>query len=105
MIQVPRLILASGSPRRRELLEETDWSFSVVTSNVSEPPPIGFKSPEAYVSHMAWLKASDVATQQTEITDKTRYRQTRARQAIRNRRGKNNDRTQLAADSYLRGRN
>lgn len=53
-------ILASNSPRRRELLEAAGYSFTVKASSVAEPAPDGFALPEAYVSHVAWLKATAV---------------------------------------------
>jgi septum formation protein len=57
----PRLILASASPRRRQLLEEAGYSFEVDPSDVAEPDPAGEASPAEYAAHLAWLKAMTVA--------------------------------------------
>ena len=54
------LILASGSPRRAQLLREAGYRFAVVVSGIDEPGPEGFSSPAAFVSHVAWLKAHAV---------------------------------------------
>jgi len=54
-------ILASASPRRRQLCEKAGFRFEVKVSKVDEPPTDHFASPEAYASHTAWLKANDVA--------------------------------------------
>lgn len=58
------IVLASSSPRRSQLLAEAGYRFRVVPSSVLEPPPCGFSSPEAYVTHVAWLKATEVAKQE-----------------------------------------
>jgi septum formation protein len=58
---LPRLILASGSPARRELLERAGYGFEVIPANVDEPTG-GFGDPRAFVDHTAWLKASAVAS-------------------------------------------
>lgn len=55
------IVLASASPRRRDLLRQAGFRFRVAASLIDEPPPEGFHSPEAYVAHLAWLKAMDVA--------------------------------------------
>ena len=57
----PRLILASASPRRRELLAEAGYPFEVVASGVEEPEPDDTTSPAAYAAHLAWRKAAAVA--------------------------------------------
>ncbi|MFO0947351.1 MAG: Maf family protein [Planctomycetota bacterium] len=54
---MPSFLLASGSPRRRQLLAEAGYRFRVEVSDVVEPPSDDFPSAEAYVSHTAWLKA------------------------------------------------
>jgi septum formation protein len=58
-----RLILASGSPARRELLTRAGYPFEVRPSNVDEPPGSSFTSPRTMVQHIAWLKAHAVAAQ------------------------------------------
>ncbi|WP_040825380.1 Maf family protein [Thermanaerovibrio velox] len=55
-----RLILASGSPRRRELLAALGWNFQVVVSQVDESPLPG-ESPEDMVLRLSLAKARDVA--------------------------------------------
>jgi septum formation protein len=57
----PRLILASASPRRRQLLEEAGYSFEVDPSGIEEPEPGPATSPLAYATHLAWSKAALVA--------------------------------------------
>ncbi len=55
-----RLILASASPRRRQLLEAAGYAIEVVPSNVDEPEPEPGTPPEAYVTRLAWSKAVSV---------------------------------------------
>src|SRR4051794_25513825 len=57
----PRLILASASPRRRQLLEEAGYAFEVEPSDVVEPDPASETSPSEYAAHLAWRKARAVA--------------------------------------------
>ena len=52
------LILASSSPRRRELLEGMGLAFQVAEAQVDENHP---GEPKAVVRHLAQLKARDVA--------------------------------------------
>jgi septum formation protein len=56
-----RLILASGSPARRELLERAGYTFDILPANIDEPEGHGFHDPRALVEHIAWLKAQAVA--------------------------------------------
>ena len=56
------LILASASPRRRQLLTEAGYRFEVDPSGIDEPEPIGPVAIAAYVSELAWRKAHAVAT-------------------------------------------
>jgi septum formation protein len=58
-----RLILASGSPGRRELLVRAGYRFDVRPSNIDEPSPAGFKEARSFVQHVAWLKAAAIAPQ------------------------------------------
>jgi len=55
-----RLILASQSPRRRELLESIGLPFDVVPSNVPEIHSPG-ESPDDYVTRLSQAKADAVA--------------------------------------------
>ncbi|HQF90711.1 MAG TPA: Maf family protein [Synergistaceae bacterium] len=57
MSPLPPLVLASGSPRRRALLEELGWSFAVVPTEVDETPEAG-ESPEAVARRLAEAKAA-----------------------------------------------
>jgi septum formation protein len=56
-----RLILASGSPARRELLSRAGYTFEVMPAAVDEPTGEGFSDPRTYVQTVAWLKAAAVA--------------------------------------------
>ncbi|MBM4072189.1 MAG: septum formation protein Maf [Planctomycetes bacterium] len=56
-----RLILASGSPARRELLERAGHAFEVQPANVDEPSGAGVTDPRGYVQQVAWMKAAAVA--------------------------------------------
>ena len=53
------LILASASPRRRELLSQAGFSFEVHPAQINENPRMGEK-PEAYVMRLAREKAEAV---------------------------------------------
>ncbi len=55
------LILASASPRRRQLLDEEGYDFEVDPSEVEEPEPEPGVAPEVYVALLAWKKAAAVA--------------------------------------------
>jgi septum formation protein len=66
MPEHPRLILASASAGRRDLLARAGYRFEVMPSGVEEPPFVGFSHPRAYVQHLAWLKAEGVAARVQE---------------------------------------
>ena len=55
-----RLILASTSPRRRDLLEQTGLEFAVIPSNLAEDS-IPLSSPESYVKRLAEAKAKEIS--------------------------------------------
>lgn len=58
----PRLILASASPRRRELLTEAGYAFEVlIPSQAAEDEPWSHETPPELVARLARQKASDVA--------------------------------------------
>jgi septum formation protein len=59
---MPTIILASNSPRRRQLLAWTGWSFQVSPVDIDETPHPG-EAPGAYVSRLAQLKAEAGASQ------------------------------------------
>jgi septum formation protein len=54
-----RLILASASPARRDLLVRSGLSFEVIPADVEEPT--GFSDPRTFVQSAAWIKAAAVA--------------------------------------------
>ncbi len=51
------IALASGSPRRREIVKALDADLDVIGSNGDEPSPEAGESPSEYVQRMAELKA------------------------------------------------
>jgi septum formation protein len=58
----PRLILASGSPRRAELLREYGYNFEVIHPPFDEPPaPIRHANPVEWAETVSFLKAESVA--------------------------------------------
>lgn len=60
------LVLASASPRRRQLLESHGVQFTVRPSDYAEPDPLADQNVRHYVSQLAWNKAWDVASQLLE---------------------------------------
>lgn len=58
---IPKLILASASPRRKELLAKAGFSFEVRPSSIPEDPRPG-EDPVAYVTRLAREKAQSVFT-------------------------------------------
>jgi len=57
-----RLVLASASPRRRDLLTRAGYAFDVVVSDVDESTiPIAGSSPARYAEVLALAKAQSVA--------------------------------------------
>jgi septum formation protein len=57
----PLLILASASPRRRQLLLEAGYALEVEPSDIAEPDPTPEISPAEYAAQLAWRKARAVA--------------------------------------------
>lgn len=53
-----RVILASASPRRRELLTQLGWKFEVIVSDVEEK--ITKTLPQEVVEELSYIKAKDV---------------------------------------------
>ena len=64
-VDVPLLILASKSPRRRYLLEQAGLSFAVIPSGIDETS-VPISQPETYVRMMAAAKANDVSEKYPE---------------------------------------
>lgn len=60
MFELPKLILASGSPRRAEILTAVGWEFEKQVADVDETEFSGEK-PEDYVQRLAKTKAETVA--------------------------------------------
>src|SRR5712691_6567475 len=65
--QLPfRLILASASLGRRELLIRAGYRFDIMPANIEEPTGEGATDPRSLVEHIAWLKAAAVAPRMSE---------------------------------------
>lgn|SRR4030095_6186582 len=60
MITLPKLILASGSPRRSEIMNSVGWEFTKDVPDIDETEREG-ESPETYVRRLAEEKAVAVA--------------------------------------------
>jgi septum formation protein len=60
MVKLPKLILASGSPRRSEIMNSVGWDFKKVVPDIDESEREG-ESPEDYVRRLALEKAHAVA--------------------------------------------
>jgi septum formation protein len=58
--ELPKLILASGSPRRAEILQSVGWEFTKAVPDVDESEIAG-ESPDSYVLRLAKTKAETVA--------------------------------------------
>ncbi|OAI46938.1 maf protein [Planctomycetaceae bacterium SCGC AG-212-F19] len=56
-----RLILASGSPARRELLTRAGYTFDVIPANIDEPTEADAHGIRDHVHSIAWRKAAAVA--------------------------------------------
>ncbi|HEV3121767.1 MAG TPA: Maf family protein [Isosphaeraceae bacterium] len=65
MPHVPLLILASASPRRRELLAEAGYTFEVDEPGVVEPDADDTLGPAEHVALAAWRKAAAVASRRS----------------------------------------
>lgn len=59
-VELPRLILASGSPRRAEIMNSVGWEFTKDVPDIDETELPG-EAPEAYVQRLAKTKAEAVA--------------------------------------------
>lgn len=56
---IGKLILASNSPRRRQLISLGDWDFRVTVADVDETP-LADETPEEYVLRLALAKAKAI---------------------------------------------
>jgi septum formation protein len=59
-VALPRLVLASASPRRAEILRAVGWDFEVAPANIDEAVR-GGETPVAYVERLAREKAEAAA--------------------------------------------
>jgi septum formation protein len=59
--QPNRLILASGSPARQDLLRRAGYHFEVMPANIDEPTGEGIDDIRRFVQEVAWRKAAAVA--------------------------------------------
>ena len=59
-LRLPRIVLASGSPRRAEIMNSVGWEFTKTVPDVDESVVDG-ESPEDYVQRLAGEKALAVA--------------------------------------------
>ena len=64
-MKLPKLILASGSPRRAEILTSVGWEFIKDSADIDESERVG-ESPEDYVQRLACEKAERVAQKYTD---------------------------------------
>lgn len=55
-----KIILASGSPRRKKLLEQLNFQFEIIVSNIDESVK-STNTPEEIVQNLATRKAEDVS--------------------------------------------
>ena len=62
MIDLPKIVLASGSPRRVEILTSVGWPFDKVPADIDESEAEG-ETPDDYVTRLAEEKALAVAGQ------------------------------------------
>jgi septum formation protein len=60
-VELPKLVLASGSPRRAEILNSVGWDFEKAIPDVDESVVEG-ESPEDYVQRLAVEKATAVGS-------------------------------------------
>jgi MAF protein len=64
--QHPLLVLASNSPRRRQLLALADWTFNVIVADVDETQHEN-ESPAEYVLRLAETKARAITAHDDQI--------------------------------------
>ena len=60
MIKLPRIVLASGSPRRSEILNSVGWEFDKIVADIDETERPS-EAPDEYVVRLAREKAEAVA--------------------------------------------
>ncbi|MBQ1871525.1 MAG: septum formation protein Maf [Lachnospiraceae bacterium] len=70
-----KMILASGSPRRKEILKEAGYNFDVIPSDATEEAK--YKRPAYYVQELAAVKVKDVCDRvlsETKLYENGKYR-------------------------------
>jgi septum formation protein len=67
MATLQRLILASGSSGRKDLLTKAGYRFDILPSGVDEPEGQDVTDPRKYVAELAWHKAAAVASRVTDL--------------------------------------
>lgn len=60
MIELPKIVLASGSPRRAEIMQSVGWQFTKSVPDIDESELPG-EAPDIYVQRLAKTKAEAVA--------------------------------------------
>lgn len=60
MVELPKIILASGSPRRAEIMQSVGWEFTKSVPDIDESELPG-EAPDVYVQRLAKTKAEAVA--------------------------------------------
>lgn len=68
-----RLVLASGSPRRKELLEKAGFLFRSIAPNLPEPPPNEGENISNWIQNLAIEKATAVIRKDAQGGDDTFY--------------------------------
>lgn len=64
-MKLPKIVLASSSPRRAEILKSVGWEFEQQVANIDEST-LGNEDPENYVTRLAKAKAEVVASKYQE---------------------------------------
>jgi len=60
MIELPKIVLASGSPRRAEIMNSVGWEFTKDVPDIDETELPG-EAPDKYVQRLAKIKGKTVA--------------------------------------------
>lgn len=66
IIELPRLVLASGSPRRAEILTSVGWDFTKEIPDIDETERPG-EAPEDYVQRLAEEKADTISARHGNV--------------------------------------
>ena len=82
-LEAPRLILASSSPRREELLREAGYTFEIDPANVDEEAVPAGMSPSDVARYLAESKAKVVAARRPRVVVGPAAEPERAAPAVR----------------------